>query len=219
MIRIDHAGGSMNNFSQNKLTAGKISFIKRHELFVNSCTTSYIEWSDEQNNRPGFPDTKWRYKLSRFTNMLLVSPLPDGKTWIIRSDFGYDVGEEGSGETINVPIGFMTDFASVPRFLWGLIPRWGKYGNAAVVHDFSYWQQSYSRKRADDIFLEGMQVLGVAKIQRNLIYFAVRSFGFLAWQKNARLKRQHYNKILATIPEKISEPFGKWQAAENHQAV
>jgi len=141
--------------------------------------------------------------MSRFTNMLLVSPLPDGKTWIIRSDFGYDVGEEGSKETINVPIGFMTDFASVPRFLWGVIPRWGKYGNAAVVHDFAYWEQNYSRKRSDEIFLEGMVVLGVSKLLRRTIYYAVRTFGALAWRGNARRKQENQQKILTIIPDKL----------------
>jgi hypothetical protein len=141
--------------------------------------------------------------VSRFTNILLVSPLPDGKTWIIRSDFGYDVGEEGSGETINIPIGFMTDFASVPRALWGVIPRWGKYGNAAVVHDYAYWEQTYNRKRADEIFLEGMTVLGVSKILRRTIYYAVRSFGVFAWRNNAKRKLQNKKKILTTIPEKL----------------
>jgi len=143
--------------------------------------------------------------MSRFTNMLLVSPLPDGKTWIIRSDFGYDVGEEGSKETINVPIGFMTDFASVPRILWGAIPRWGKYGNAAVVHDFMYWQQSYPRKRADEILLEGMKVLGVSKILYRTIYYSVRFFGALAWRNNAGRKKNNLQKILKTIPEKIDQ--------------
>ena len=63
------------------------------------------------------------FYMSRFTEELLVSPLPDGRTWVIRRDFGYDVGEEGSGNTIDVPIGFKTDFASVPRLLWSIIPR------------------------------------------------------------------------------------------------
>lgn len=143
--------------------------------------------------------------MSRFTNMLLVSPLPDGKTWIIRSDFGYDIGEEGSKEAINVPIGFMTDFASVPRILWGVIPRWGKYGNAAVVHDYMYWQQAYPRKRADQIFLEGMKVLGVSKIVYRTIYYSVRFFGTLAWWNNARRKKNNLQKILKTIPEKIDQ--------------
>ena len=52
--------------------------------------------------------------MSRFTEILNVSPLPDGKNWVIMKDFGYYVGEEDSGNRIDVPIGFITDFASVP---------------------------------------------------------------------------------------------------------
>ena len=84
--------------------------------------------------------------MSKFTDILTVSPLADGKTWVTRKEFGYDIGEVDSGNLIDVPIGFMTDFASVPRPLWWFIPKWGKYGNAAVIHDFSYWQQQFSRK-------------------------------------------------------------------------
>ena len=159
--------------------------------------------------------------MSRFTNMLLVSPLPDGKTWIIRSDFGYDIGAEGSGETINIPVGFMTDFASVPRLLWGVIPRWGKYGNAAVVHDYAYWEQTYSRKRADEIFLEGMTVLGVSNILRRTIYYAVRSFGALAWRNNARRKLRNQQKILTTIPDKLepAQTVKKLRNGQNGQDV
>jgi hypothetical protein len=140
--------------------------------------------------------------MSRFTNILLVSPMADGKRWIIRSDFGYDIGQEGSGETINVPIGFATDFASVPRLLWGIIPRWGKYGNAAVVHDFCYWEQNYTRRKADQIFMEGMVVLGVGPVLRSVIYYAVRWFGFLAWRNNSKKKSQGEDRILKEIPEK-----------------
>src|SRR6266571_3848085 len=32
--------------------------------------------------------------MSRFTDVLLVSPLADGSTWVIMRDFGYDVGAE-----------------------------------------------------------------------------------------------------------------------------
>lgn len=67
--------------------------------------------------------------MRRFTENLVVTPLPDGHTWIVLSDFGYEVGEEGSGDEINVETGFHTDFASIPRPLWAFLPRWGKYGN------------------------------------------------------------------------------------------
>ena len=126
--------------------------------------------------------------MSRFTEPLIVTPLPDGKTWIILNDFGYEIGEEGSGNIINVPIGTYTDFASIPRTLWAVFPRWGKYGNAAVIHDWMYWDQSRSRKEADDIFLEGMEVLQVPAWKRRAIYSAVRTFGRIAWNSNQKKK-------------------------------
>ena len=143
--------------------------------------------------------------MSRFTEILLVSPLADGKSWVIKKDFGYDVGEEGSGDTINVPIGFMTDFASVPRPLWWLIPKWGKYGNAAVIHDYCYWEQSRSRKESDSIFREAMQVLEVSKWKTFLMYWAVRLGGGLAWLGNSRKKKDVKNKVTIVLPEKSVE--------------
>ena len=128
--------------------------------------------------------------MSRFTEPLVVTPLPDGKTWIILNEFAYEIGEEGSGNVINVPIGTYTDFASIPRTLWAVFPRWGKYGNAAVIHDWMYWDQSRNRKEADDIFLEGMEVLEVPTWKRRAIYSAVRTFGGIAWKSNQRKKAQ-----------------------------
>ncbi len=127
--------------------------------------------------------------MSRFTESLVVTPLSDGKTWIILSDFGYEVGDEGSGDVINVPIGTYTDFASIPRLFWAILPRWGKYGHAAVVHDWLYWAQSRTRAESDDILLEAMGVLDVPAWERYAIYYAVRWFGWLAWLSNQR-KRQ-----------------------------
>ena len=127
--------------------------------------------------------------MSRFTESLVVTPRPDGKTWIILSDFGYEVGHERSWDAVNVPIGFHTDFASIPRLLWAIFPRWGKYGNAAVVHDWLYCDQPRSRREADDIFLEAMEVLEVPSWKKYFIYYAVRWFGSFAWRANKRTKQ------------------------------
>ena len=124
--------------------------------------------------------------MSRFTKILVVSPLADGKTWYLREELGYDVDEEGSGDKVNVPVGFLTDFASVPRAFWWLLPRWGRYGNAAVIHDFLYWEQGRTRKEADRIFLEGMEVLGVSGLIRYTLFAAVRLFGWLGWWARGR---------------------------------
>ncbi|OHD70516.1 MAG: hypothetical protein A2W19_08915 [Spirochaetes bacterium RBG_16_49_21] len=155
--------------------------------------------------------------MSRFTEILTVSPLSDGKTWIIRKKFGYDVGREGGAEFVDVPVGFMTDFASVPRLLWAIIPRWGTYGNAAVIHDYCYWCQQISvrrkrkiinkninRKKADRIFFEAMGVLRVTFYYRYTIYWAVRLFGLLQWRANQRGKRKGVQRVLRRIPKKTA---------------
>ena len=137
--------------------------------------------------------------MSVFTNNLIVSPLPDGRTWVLRKDFSYDVGKENSGETIRVPAGFITDFVSVPRLFWVFFPRWGKYGNAAVVHDYLYWVQpaEYPRKRADEIFLEGMRdALGVDTKKAKLLYYSVRAGGWAAWAKNKKDKQNGISKFV-----------------------
>ena len=90
---------------------------------------------------------------------------------------------------IDVEIGFHTDFASIPRPLWMFLPRWGKYGNAAVIHDYLYWEQTRPRKESDDILMEGMVVLNVGAIKRHLIYFAVRIGGWWRWRRNQSRKR------------------------------
>ena len=143
--------------------------------------------------------------MSRFTSVLLVSPLADGRTWVIRSDFGYDVGAEGSGDVIDVPIGFRSDFASVPRLLWVFLPPWGKYGNGAVIHDYLYWVRTRPRREADGIFFEAMGVLGVSPVQRYPMYWAVRLFGWWVWWRNQRRNRKGFEKLGRPLPVKSGE--------------
>ncbi|MCI0401040.1 MAG: DUF1353 domain-containing protein [Gammaproteobacteria bacterium] len=133
--------------------------------------------------------------MSRFTDALVVSPLADGKTWVVLRPFGYDVGEEGSGDTVDVEIGFMTDFASIPRVFWWALPTWGKYGNAAVIHDWIYWRQDRPRQRADAVMFEAMGVLAVPAWQRYPIYWAVRMFGGIAWKRNQWDRASQFDRV------------------------
>jgi hypothetical protein len=134
--------------------------------------------------------------MSIFTNVLLVSPLDDGKTWVLRSDFRYHVGQENSEDFINVENGFLTDFASVPRLFWVAFPKWGKYGNASIIHDWLYWTQTRPRAEADKIFLEAMAVSGVHPVVRYFMYQAVNLFGWAAWMRNEEDMAQGFNRQL-----------------------
>lgn len=125
--------------------------------------------------------------MSSFTEPLLVEFL-DGKRWKLLKEFSYHVGEETSDEVITVPVGFITDFASIPRLFWTLIgPPAGEYGKAAVIHDFLYHIQTTTRKYADEVFYEAMQVLGVPFWKRWLMYHSVRTFAWIPW--NAHKKK------------------------------
>ena len=151
--------------------------------------------------------------MSSFTEALVVSPLPDGKTWVLQRAFTYHIDEVGSGKMIKVVPGFMTDFASIPRIFWGILPKWGKYGNAAVVHDWNYWMQELNnvdRKQSDQIMLQGMGVLGVPKWQRFFIYYAVRWFGGLAWKRNKWDREAGFIRVdpdVAMDQPKMTEDF------------
>lgn len=120
--------------------------------------------------------------MSSFTSPLVVSPLSDGRRWRLVWSFTYHVGSEYSKDVIRVPAGFITDFASTPPHIWTIIPPWGKYGKAAIIHDYLYQTASRTRKEADDIFREAMEVLEVSKIRIFLMYWAVRLFGWLAYK-------------------------------------
>ena len=137
--------------------------------------------------------------MSRFTDVLLVSPLADGSTWVIMRDFGYDVGAEASGDHIDVAVGFQTDFATIPRPFWIILPKWGRYGNATVIHDWLYWTQVRPRPQADAIFLQAMGVLGVSGVVKYTLYGAVRLFGGLAWYRNAADRAAGFDRVLPDV--------------------
>jgi len=88
------------------------------------------------------------------------------------------------GSIVSVPRGFVTDFASIPRIFWNILPPFGDYSPAAVVHDWLYSlgvDGELGRKYADNAFLELMTRAGETWWKRTAMYQAVRMFGGGAW--------------------------------------
>ena len=85
------------------------------------------------------------------------------------------------GNFIVVPARFLTDFASIPKFIRGWIDQdSGQIRDAAVVHDYLYslgGSTGYSRKRSDAIFKEAMLSLGMNRFKAWSAWSAVRMFG------------------------------------------
>ena len=107
------------------------------------------------------------------------------KTWELVEDFKV----ETSKGVVTVPKGFVTDLASVPRFLWWIIPPFGRYTQAGVVHDWLTWSQFFTRKETDTIFSELMIKYGTYKYKAKLMYRAVRTFGWIAWNRYKKIKK------------------------------
>ncbi len=157
--------------------------------------------------------------MSEFTKILKVSPLGDGKNWILLEEFKYYddkvIGNTNEYYWVEVEPKFMTDFASVPPIFRSLISKWGKYGNATVLHDYLYWTQQCTRKEADDIFRDGMKVMEVRAWRRFLIYWAVRLGGWGAWRGNIQKKNQGWNRVALKWPEKAFDAPEDLQVAEH----
>lgn len=127
--------------------------------------------------------------MSRFTGPLTITELDNEvRLWRLETPLVYEVGHLGSGRVVEVPAGFITDGASVPRPFWSLLPAWGSYSRAAVLHDYLLVRlygpdphaEALSRLQADRIFLEAMNVLGTGAITRTLLYAGVRLWSLTA---------------------------------------
>jgi len=128
----------------------------------------------------------------KFDNPLIVKDTGDGRKWEIAESFSYHVGSLESDEVITVPVGFVTDFATIPRPIWAIFPPTGKYTKAAVIHDYltsnkgkipykgsdgNLYYRYYTKTQVDKIFREAMGVLKVNPVVKGIIWAAVSAFG------------------------------------------
>jgi len=111
----------------------------------------------------------------------LTLTLAGSKHWILSKELIY-VSERL--DRIIIPKGFKTDGASIPKLFWSIIdhPLNGKHAKAAVLHDYLYYTQRFTRRIADKLFLEAMKADNVSFIRRHIMYYAVKWFGKSAWK-------------------------------------
>lgn len=81
---------------------------------------------------------------------------------------------QGKDDVFRVEAGYVTDFASVPRLAVWLIPRFGRYTPAAIVHDFLCDTLPVPPVDVDGIFRRIMRELGVPPVRRWLMWAGVR---------------------------------------------
>jgi len=123
-----------------------------------------------------------------FSGPLKVLPCPEAsrifqkEMFVVTEEFKWHINRNC---WVNVPRGFLTDGASVPNALKGVMPPLAKYGQAAVLHDYLCEFLSVtnfggplniSRKAADEYFEDAMHYLGVDEITLHLMSSAVAMY-------------------------------------------
>lgn len=106
---------------------------------------------------------------------------------VIIRDFEYGLESEDDEDRVYVPVGYCSDGTSVPTLLRGIFPVWGKYAQAAIVHDLLYSTNALPREEADEIFRNAILVLGRdiesdkptmgGRLLATLAFWAVKLFG------------------------------------------
>lgn len=118
----------------------------------------------------------------------------DGRNFVLQEALEYVCD---CGSRVRAPVGAETDGASTPRVLWQIVPPFGEYWLAAVLHDAAYrgtleiqakdgtWSKAnFTRADADELIDQSMMSLGVSDEQRAAIYRALREFGDKAFQED-----------------------------------
>lgn len=96
----------------------------------------------------------------------------DAERWELVDELVY----EGRRDRFVVPAGFRTDFASVPRPVTWLVPRFGVYTLAAILHDWLVTEglDAVTARDADGIFRRVMRESGVPVLRRWIMWAGVR---------------------------------------------
>ena len=125
----------------------------------------------------------------------------DGDTWRLTLSFACETDELGR---LDIPAGFVTDFNSVPRVLWNILPP-TEAGEPAIAHDWLYRYgktpdgRPVTRDQADAVYQELLAWIGSSADRRTLpdgskpkpiplwrqmaMYLGVRAGGRAIWNQ------------------------------------
>lgn len=114
--------------------------------------------------------------------------------WRVVTGFRYYIGYLGSNQWVDVPNNKLTDGATIPFPIDIILPLWGEYAQAVILHDYlcDHYTITVSdgkileevritRKQIDEILNEALIVLKVKTWRRLVIMFGINLF---RWIKN-----------------------------------
>lgn len=162
-----------------KLSGGGSKMLKKWRKKKNG----YIDNSGKHM----YTKNGWEINNYNFLKPVDLKPLDiNYKIWKTEQVLCYHTKNE---QTITVPAGFLTDGASIPHIFWSIIGSpFGRYCNAAIIHDYLYFLVDRTRQEADNIFYEAMTLLKVPFWRRKLMWLAVRIGAGWIWTERKKRK-------------------------------
>lgn len=130
-------------------------------------------------------------QIQMFVNAKLQVETADGRNCVLLEPLVFRMA---NGLVLRAPAGSATDGVSTPRFIWNVIPPFGKTWFAGIIHDAAYrntleaqtagghWiLAKFDQLQADNLMLEALIAQGVDDVERQTIYDALREVGGLAF--------------------------------------
>jgi Protein of unknown function (DUF1353). len=118
-----------------------------------------------------------------------ASVLNNKDIWDTIPGFRYYIGEENSTRYVDVETNFKTDGATIPRWLWWLLPPIGEYTQCTTLHDklcTTYYitqvvngvetRVRITRKQIDAILKESMDVMNITPWKKTVIMTGVNAY-------------------------------------------
>ena len=150
---------------------------------------------------------------ARAMNAPVLMPFADMDNWIVYKPIHWTPPAGAPGNlppVVTVPMGFVSDLATIPDYFWWALPPTGRHGHAAILHDWLYWEQRYPRAVADRVFEVAMAELNVQPPLRKAMWAAVRVGGSKFWDEVPAEKRSGGSRVLKRMPE-TPVTFAEWK--------
>lgn len=115
---------------------------------------------------------------------VVLKPFDKDKFELVQ-DYSYECGFGA----VNVPSGYKTNGANIPRIFWSFYPpNSPEYLSAVVIHDY-LCDKAYKNDKnyedfilADNIFFIALKELGVDKFKSGLFYLSCKTYHFMKYK-------------------------------------
>lgn len=129
------------------------------------------------------------------------------RLWRVQKPFICEnIDNDGKKVQVLIPVGFDTDYGSIPQIFWNLFDPIGNNAATFINHDFVYQGEIFKRLVCDQNLLEGFKFDGDNWIYRYSAYRAVRMCGWNVWRQHTDESINHARHLLFETQKILIDP-------------